>query len=298
MKLKIFPPSEPPSRYWAVSIGVFDGVHLGHQTIIKKLKEVGEKKGYRRAILTFPYPPSWHMGNKELVPLLMSPLDKLKILRKMGVDTVFCLDFHEIKEMPPADFLLRLLFPYSVKHIVVGENFRFGKNKQGDIQLLNKLCKKAGVGVDIIPALVKKGEVVSSSRIRELVKEGRLREARELLGRPFFVTGIVSAGKGVGRHLGFPTLNLKLRHYVLPPPGVYAGRVKVKGESFPAAIDLRKLRKYWCLEAHLLGFGGNLYRKKVEVSIEEFLRDREKTEDITKLKSLIRRDIKMVEELL
>ncbi|NOZ64207.1 MAG: bifunctional riboflavin kinase/FAD synthetase [Caldiserica bacterium] len=298
MKLRIFPPSEPFAKYWAVSIGVFDGVHLGHQKIIQRLKEIGEEKGYHTAVLTFPYPPSWHMGSRELVPLLMSSPDKLKILRKMGVESVFYLDFHKIKEMSPDDFLFQYLLPCSVKHIVVGENFRFGKNRRGDTQLLNKLCKEAGVGVDIIPALRKKGEVVSSSRIRELVKNGELAEARELLGRPFFVTGRVIAGKGVGKQIGFPTINLSLKHYVLPQPGVYAGMVKVKNESFPAAIDLRKLRKYWCLEAHLLGFAGNLYRKKVEVSMEKFLRDREKTEDITKLKSLIRRDIKIVEELL
>jgi len=298
MRLNFFPPREPFTEPMVVSIGVFDGIHLGHQKIIQRVKEIGREKGYHPAILTFPYPPSWYMKDMEPVPLLMSPMDKLKTLYTIGVKTVFYLNFYEIKDFSPSDFLIHYLLPHSIKHIVVGENFHFGKKREGDVHLLKNICEKKGVGVDIISNLSIKGETVSSSRIRELAKEGKLKEVKELLGRSFSVTGKVVSGKRIGKQLGFPTINLKLKHYALPPSGVYAGRVKAKKESWLAAIDLRKLRKYWQLEAHLLGFNGELYRRKVEVSIEEFIRERKKIKDLAILRFLIQEDIKRVKKLL
>ena len=298
MRIHFFPPYESVPYPMIVSIGVFDGVHLGHQKIIRELIKKGKNKNLHKAILTFPYPPSWYMKEKEPVSLLMSPTDKIKFLHKLGIDAVYYLDFYQVREMKPIEFIKNYLLPYSVKYIIVGENFRFGKDKEGDANLLKTFCKEKGTEVEIMAGFTVNREVISSTKIRDAIKEGDIKKAEKFLGRPYSVTGKVIPGKGVGKHIGFPTINLKLKHYALPPCGVYAGKVRVKNNIFPSAIDLRKLRKYWLVEAHLLRFKGELYRKKVEISFIEFIRRREKVKDTSVLRALIRDDVKKVRSLI
>ena len=297
MKLEFFPLPFSVKEKLGISIGVFDGVHLGHQKVIERLVSECKKRGLKSAVLTFPLPPSWYLKDQAPVPLLLPPLDKIKRIRKLGVEKVYFLDFFRIRDMMPEKFFKDIILPQEVYYIVIGEDFRFGKGKMGTAEELKMIGEKEGVEVDIVPAFRVEGTKVSSTKIRQLIKEGELKKAGQLLGYPYPLIGKVIAGGKKGRKLGFPTINLRITYQVTPPVGVYYGRVKVGNEEYPAAIDIRKLRKRWLVEAHLLDFQGDLYRKKVEVMPLGYLRERKKVPEEV-LKNLIRKDIERVVEIM
>jgi riboflavin kinase / FMN adenylyltransferase len=263
----------------AAALGTFDGVHLGHQRVIEKLLESGPKP----TVVTFDPHPRTALGNR--VDLLMTLERRLELLDEFGVAGTLVVEFTlDVARLEPHEFADEFLRPIGAETVVAGEDFRFGRARQGDLTVLESL----GFATRPVPLL----ENVSSTRIRELVREGDVRGAAALLGRPVEVEGIVVTGDARGGTLGFPTANLDVRPELLVPQnGIYAGAV---GDT-RAAVSIGTNPHYGGserrVEAFLLDFEGDLYGRRLVVELWERLRDERSFESEQALIDQIARDV-------
>lgn len=253
-----------------ITIGVFDGVHLGHQLLIKKTIELARQKEAKSLALTFDPLPEEFFRKEEGIVLTL-PEEKKEILRRLGINYTLILNFNDaVASLSKEEFCNKLLLLNPVA-IVVGEDFRFGKNAEGSVEDLKRaFSKKAEVYVEKL--LTIDGVVVKSSFIRELLRRGKTLEAQKFLGRRYFVKGEVVLGKGIGKALLFPTANIEVnKRKLLPESGVYSGFVEVDGKKYAAGIFVsgaaRSDKKI--IEAHLLEFDGDLYGKELVVEFHE-----------------------------
>lgn len=267
-------------RGTVASIGNFDGVHLGHQAVLQDLRDRARALGVPSTVVLFePQPQEYFAAGKA--PLRLTRfMEKWPLLTSAGVDRVLCLRFgRSLAEMPAEEFIQKVLVDaLGVKHLTVGDDFRFGKGRRGDFGMLAEKGKATGFGVTDTPSLEVQGERVSSTRIRALLQEGQVEAAATLLGRPFSLGGRVMHGEKLGRKLGFPTLNLALKRRMPPLSGIFAARVAgLPGGSQPAAAYIGKRSavggEHWVLEAHLPGFEGELYGRRLEVQFLHRLRE-------------------------
>jgi riboflavin kinase/FMN adenylyltransferase len=263
----------------AVALGTFDGVHLGHRRVIETLLGAGPEP----TVVTFDPHPRTALGNR--VDLLMSVERRLELLAGLGVDAALVVEFTlDVARLEPQAFADRFLRPIGAETVVAGEDFRFGRARQGDLTLLESL----GFATRPVPLL----ENVSSTRIRELVRDGDVHGAARLLGRPVEVEGIVVTGDARGGTLGFPTANLDVRPELLVPQnGIYAGAA---GEN-RAAVSIGTNPHYGGserrVEAFLLDFEGDLYGRRLIVELWERLRDEQSFESEQALIDQIARDV-------
>jgi riboflavin kinase/FMN adenylyltransferase len=263
----------------AVALGTFDGVHLGHRRVIETLLDTGPEP----TVVTFDPHPRTALGNR--VDLLMSLERRLELLAGLGVDAALVVEFTlDVARLEPQAFADEFLRPIGVETVVAGEDFRFGRARRGDLTLLERL----GFAARPVPLL----ENVSSTRIRELVREGDVHGAAQLLGRPVEVEGIVVTGDARGGTLGFPTANLDVRPELLVPQnGIYAGAA---GEN-RAAVSIGTNPHYGGserrVEAFLLDFEGDLYGRRLIVELWERLRDEQSFESEQALIDQIARDV-------
>jgi riboflavin kinase / FMN adenylyltransferase len=277
--------------YWApdfeymgravVAIGVFDGVHIGHQELLKDAVTNARTRGVPAVAVTFDRDPDQVVSPITAAAQLLTLEDKLEAIGKTGIDTVLVVPFtREISKLTPEEFLddvlLRALKPAAVH---VGYDFRFGNRAAGTVETLERYGVAHGFQV-LAHELVKlNGEAVTSTRVRSRVAAGRIAEATELLGKHPCVAGTVHEGRGEGAGLGFPTANIVPDEFsAMPPDGVYAGKVRLPGGSeWAAAISVGRPPMYPdasdTLEAHLIGFTGSLYGRKIRVEFWERLRD-------------------------
>ena len=281
-----------------LAIGNFDGVHIGHQALISAATETALPEDDDVAVLVLdPHP--LEVLDAARAPYLLTPLDlRGLLLEDLGVTSLLRLPFDpEVAAWPAETFVDVLVEHLKLRHVVVGDNFRFGQHAAGDAQTLRRLLADAAVPTTIVPLVLMRNEPVSASRVRRAVADGRLDDARELLGRPFTVRGEVIHGDHLGRQLGFPTANVRLgQRLCLPPFGVYGGqvilpdgRVQAAAISFGTrpAVKGRDVR----LEAHLLGFEGDLYGAELEVRFDRFLRGEENFPSLEALKRQIAADV-------
>jgi riboflavin kinase/FMN adenylyltransferase len=272
-------PAELGSEPRAVALGTFDGVHLGHRRVIKTLLDAGPEP----TVVTFDPHPRTALGNR--VDLLMSLERRLELLAGLGVDAALVVEFTlDVARLEPQAFADEFLRPVGAQTVVAGEDFRFGRARQGDLALLDNL----GFATRPVPLL----EYVSSTRIRELVRAGDVQGAAALLGRPVEVEGIVVTGDARGGTLGFPTANLDVRPELLVPQnGIYAGAA---GEN-RAAVSIGTNPHYGGserrVEAFLLDFEGDLYGRRLIVELWERLRDEQSFESEQALIDQIARDV-------
>jgi len=263
----------------AVALGTFDGVHLGHRRVIETLLDSGPAP----TVVTFDPHPRTALGNR--VDLLMSLERRLELLAGLGVDAALVVEFTlDVAGLEPQAFADQFLRPLGVETVVAGEDFRFGRARRGDLALLEKL----GFATRPVPLI----ENVSSTRIRELVRDGDVQAAAQLLGRPVEVEGIVVTGDARGGTLGFPTANLDVRPELLVPQnGIYAGAA---GEN-RAAVSIGTNPHYGGserrVEAFLLDFEGDLYGRRLIVELWERLRDEQSFESEQALIDQIARDV-------
>jgi riboflavin kinase/FMN adenylyltransferase len=263
----------------AVALGTFDGVHLGHRRVIETLLDAGPEP----TVVTFDPHPRTALGNR--VDLLMSLERRLELLAGLGVDAALVVEFTlDVARLEPQAFADEFLRPIGAETVVAGEDFRFGRARQGDLTLLESL----GFATQPVPLL----ENVSSTRIRELVRDGDVHGAARLLGRPVEVEGIVVTGDARGGTLGFPTANLDVRPELLVPQnGIYAGAA---GEN-RAAVSIGTNPHYGGserrVEAFLLDFEGDLYGRRLIVELWERLRDEQSFESEQALIDQIARDV-------
>lgn len=287
-----------------LTAGNFDGLHVGHRAIMDTVTGRAHALGGAAVVYTFePHPRK--VLQPDRAPRLLTTLEqKLELLEAQGVDVVIVEPFTRDFARFPAERFVREILHERIRprEVYVGYDFRYGRDREGSMRTLTELGPHLGFAVTIIPEVMVGERDVNSTRIRELLEEGRVEDAAVLLARPYTVRGRVAVGDRRGRSLGFPTLNLDPESEILPAAGVYAGRVRFLDEGDPAAdstwpavmnVGRRPTFKEddpVLAEAHLLDFEGNLYGRRVDVSFHHFLRGEEKFSDVEALKAQIGRD--------
>lgn len=286
-----------------VAIGNFDGVHRGHQTMAALLVERAQAERVPAVVLTFDPPPVELLRPGQVPPRLSTLDQKARLLAECGVEVVIAYRTdRDLLNLTPGEFFERIVLgELDARGLVEGPNFFFGRDRAGDIPMLRTLCDKAGRSLDVVSP-VKVGErLVSSSEIRSLIGTGRLRDAVEMLGHPYHLSGTVARGAGRGRSLGIPTANLQQIETLIPPDGVYAGVARHGESEYPAAVHIganttfgEQQRNF---EVHLLDFAGDLYGERLEVGLLDRVRDTAKFASGEELKRQLARDLERVREV-
>lgn len=259
------------------TVGVFDGVHLGHLAVLRKVIERADALGVRPVMVTFAgHPKSVLLGH---APATITSLEhRLLLFERAGIQTTLVLPFtDELREFPAESFVRQILIEgLGLRELVFGFDSKFGKDRGGNPESLRPLAEELGLGISEVPPARESGRAVSSTFIREAVQLGDLRRASALLGRPISLLGTVIPGDQRGRKLGFPTANLRLHHELRPPNGVYAAQLLRRGELLPAVVNIGDRPTFDSegtqVEAHLLDFHGDLYGEVLEVFLIQHLR--------------------------
>ena len=293
------------SRKVCVAIGVFDGVHLGHQQIIRQTVADARQHDALALVVTFDQHPSAIVAHDRVPPQIFSRSQKLRAIELLGADALLEIHFDKtFSEKSGEVFIRELLVGLGKIHgICVGADFVFGCKRSGDVALLKKLGAELQFHVHGMAAVMLDSQVVSSTRIREAIRAGNLDEASQMLGRPYAICGNIIEGDKIGRQLGFPTANLDATNLALPPHGVYAGRTKVNEQNFRVALNIglrptvASATPQLRVEAHLLDFSGDLYGRELEVEISEKLRDERKFASPAELRQQILNDVAAVRVL-
>lgn len=284
------------------AVGTFDGVHTGHQVVIDRVKQIAEEKGMEPIVITFDRHPL-SLINPEKEPLVLTPLPRKEfLLRRLGVTPVIVSFNEQLRNTTAADWLKYIHEAYDVDELVAGYDNTFGCDGVNmSVSDYRRLGEKEGVNVSDAPML----EGVSSSAIRKAVSRGEIKEANKLLGRNYRIEGKVIAGKQIGRTLGYPTANLEIEpHRAMPAPGTYAATaILPDGSEWTAMVNIGKrptLRRDEDIitEAHLVGFNGDLYNKKVILIFEDFIREEQEFENLELLKKQIAQDKEKIIEII
>ena len=289
-----------------VTIGTMDGVHSGHKMILDKMKEICKDNHCKTVLITF-HPHPRKVIRKNNIELITQFEEKLSLFNFFGMpDYIVSLEFtKELASMSPTRFLEMLLSIFDIKCFVVGYDNHFGKNREGNFELLENFSKKHKISIYKVDAYKIGDRTVSSTFIRELIKKGNLQEANKMLGYDFFVTGEVIKGKGLGKTIGFPTVNLKIdKDKILPKSGVYAGYVYLSEKYYPAAINIgfaptiaNEANQNISFEAYILGYKADLYGKKLRFHIINRIRDEKKFSSRKELSEVIKNDVKKTKEI-
>jgi riboflavin kinase/FMN adenylyltransferase len=296
---------KPGNRKVCLAIGFFDGVHLGHQQIIRQTIADAHQHNAIALVLTFDRHPNSVVAPGRVPPLIYSLPQKLRAIESLGADKLLLVCFDKKFSEQSGEVFVRGVARDlgSIQSICVGADFVFGHKRSGDVALLKKLGGEIGFSVHGLAAVSLDGQVISSTRIRETIRAGKLDAASQMLGRPYAIAGRVVEGDKLGRQLGFPTANLDVAGLVLPPNGVYAGLTAVKKKSHCVALNigfrptLISAKPELRVEAHLLDFSGRLYGAELEIEIGEKLRDERKFDSPEELREQIARDIATVRKL-
>lgn len=286
------------------AIGVFDGVHMGHQALVRRAVEIARVRRVAAYVVTFDRDPDQVVSPESAAPQLLTLADKARFLCDAGADAVLVVPFTEqISQLTPEGFLTEvLLSAVDPVAVVVGEDFCFGYRAQGTVDVLRSLCAARGIDV-VAESLVQADDApVTSTRIRELVAAGDTEGAAALLGRSHRVSGTVVYGRGEGASIGVPTANIEPVDFAaLPAAGVYAGRVAVGDRTWPAAVSVGRPPTFPqatdVLEAHLIGFDGDVYGMPVSVEFIARLREQRRFGSVDELVAAIRADIEAAEKI-
>ncbi len=292
--------------YPVLSIGAFDGIHRGHQAIIRFLVNRAREKQGTAVVLTFSPHPQRIITPATAPPLLQTLEQKEKILKEMGVDVLVRFPFsREISLLPPERFVSDILFPWDVREIVVGSNFRFGHKRSGDCATLAQICNQREIPVHAIEPVQFRGVRISSTRVRGLLLDGRAGLARRMLNRPHQLKGTVVRGAGHGAALGFPTANVEPQNELTPAVGVYVGRAHLSGREQACVINIgfrptmyERPEGVPVVEAHLLDFKGDLYGTTISLDFCMRLRSERRFESLNSLKKQIAKDISLARKYL
>ena len=283
----------------AIAIGNFDGVHKGHQKVFEKTKKFSSKKKIKFGILTFTPLPIMFFNKKITNFRLVSEDKKFKLFEKYGVDFVINIRFNKnFSEISAEQFIKKIIYKkINPQLLSISNNFKFGKKRKGDIDLLKKFSDKCDYQLLNIRVIKYKGKIVSSTRIRECLQNGKIYLANKLLSRTWFVDGVVDEGKKLGRKLGYRTCNICIKNYILPKIGIYAVKVlignKIKIYGGVAYLGSRPTfnGKEIFLETHIFGIRKNLYKKRLRVYFIKFIRGERKFKNKGKLIKQMNKDV-------
>ena len=304
MSLAVFSSAaEWAARYGAagrgsiLAIGNFDGIHLGHQAILRGVVACARAMGDVATVLTFE-PPPLKILRPEQAPLRLSTnAQRLTWFAAGGLEAVVVLPFtKELAQLAPEEFVEEILVRgLHLRAVLVGENFRFGHKQAGDVRLLRELGMRLGFEVTIVPPVSFRGELVSSTVIRREIAAGNVSHAARLLGRPFVLTGAVVAGTGTGRKFTFPTLNLATEQELLPGEGVYITQTKIGDVSYDSVSNIGNRPTFngtaLSVETHLLGVSGEVHPERMKIRFWKRLRGEKKFSGAEELRAQIARDI-------
>lgn len=298
----IFDPQEPIDSATSATIGIFDGVHIGHREVIKLVREEANKKSLSSCIITFhPHPQKVLRGSD--IPLIVPFRERLKLFEKEGVDIAVCYNFtKDFAQVSAKDFVRDMLVErLHIKSIFVGPDFYFGRKREGTTELLENMGRIYNFETKIVQPVSVDDEVISSTAIRKLIEDGMVKKAARFLGYNFYTSGKVKQGERRGRLLGFPTANLDTDWELLPKKGVYVtwtdldeGRFRsITNVGIRPTFDASQL----LIETHIFDFSGDIYGKSMRVEFVERLRDEKRFESVDSLIAEISRDVERAKEL-
>lgn len=290
-------------RPLVATIGNFDGLHLGHRQMLARVRQVAAELDADSGVFFFDPHPREFLQPQAAPARLMLCRDKIQGLAALGMDRIVMLKFDEtMQQMPPEAFVREVLAQARVRHLVVGDDFRFGAGRAGDYSTLVELGAQMQMAVEDTPTVKLGGERISSTRVRQALYDGELQQAAEMLDGPWSYSGRVAGGRKMGRQLGFPTANLRLAAQRLAVAGVYAVLVQLSGEQArrPAVANVGTRPTFGgeerVLEVHLLDYSGDLYRRRIQVFFIARLRDEMKFSGPKELKQQIALDCERARE--
>lgn len=289
----------PAEQGGILTIGNFDGVHLGHQQLLAKTVALAKARGVPSIVVTFePHPHEFFGRGQVTIPRLTRLKEKYLAIAACGVEVLIILPFnHKLTNLSASDFVTQVLYQaLRPQHIIVGDDFRFGKQRQGDFALLQSMGAELGFTVEAMPTYLLNGERVSSTRIRQALAAGDHQLVNQLLGRPYSILGKVRCGAQLGRQLGCPTANIELQRRLTPVHGIYTVMVHgIQHKPMPgvASVGIRPTvdGTKTLLEVHLLDFDGDLYGRTVQVDFCTKLREEERYANLDLLKEQIAKDV-------
>jgi riboflavin kinase/FMN adenylyltransferase len=298
----IFDPEEPLKFPTSATIGIFDGVHVGHKKIISIMRKDAKEKGLTSCVITFyPHPQKVLRGTD--VPLIVPLKERFRLLEKENVEVTVCYSFtKEFASISAEDFVKDILVrKLNVKSIFVGPDFLFGRKRGGNVELLETMGKKYRFETRMVEPAILDGEVVSSTAIRNLIEDGMVKKAARFLGDYFSMDGRIKEGEKRGRKLGFPTANLDTSWEIFPKRGVYITWTYLEGERFRSItnVGLRPTfgENQLLIETHIIDFKGDVYGKTMRIEFIDRLRDERRFESIDALIAQISKDVERVKEI-
>ena len=294
------------ARGGVYALGNFDGVHLGHKEIISKVIDISNSKNIPSGVLIFdPHPRNFF--NPKLEDFILSDINtRSYLLEKTKLDFLGILKFDDfMSNLSPREFVEKIIKNrVGVSHLIVGYNFRFGKNREGDVEVLSKICSEFNIDLTIIKQVKNMELTISSSKIREAIEELDFEKVKRIIGDYWKIVGEVIEGDKRGRQIGFPTANIMMNNLIKPDFGVYAVRINYNNETFNGIANFGvrptfdETKSLPILEVHLFNFSDNLYGKEIVISFVDFIRKEKKFNGLESLKSQIQLDINVAKDLL
>jgi len=295
----------PPSPVW-LTIGVFDGVHRGHQAILRQLAEGAHHDSAASLVVTFHPHPAVVLGKIEYPRYLTSPQERARLLGEAGVDMIITLPFTlQMAALSAEEFMRWISSRFEIRQVLAGSDFALGKGREGNVTRLRQIGEQMGFGLQVIQPVLLDGERISSSLIRDHLQKGEVQQASRLLGRYYRISGRVIHGDGRGKQLGFPTANIQFwEEQLLPAGGVYATWAWLNGVRYPSVTNLgfrptfdqHSLQPH--LETHLLDFQQDLYNQPIELDFIQHLRSEIRFASVDALIEQVNKDKKTAEEVL
>ena len=280
----------------AIALGFFDSVHIGHRAVIGKAIQYAIDNNIKSAVITYSNNPFVALGKYQ--KLIFTFEERLEKFEKLGVDIVIAQEFDQAyMQKDKSVFMDELINAYNIKYAVCGQDYRFGKGGQGDVKYLQNYFQKRNVKFEILDFIKENNLKVSSSSIRKLIEAGEMKKAQKLLGEPFSVMGVVTSGKGYGKSLGIPTVNINFQcDKVRPRQGVYITKTMFDGQSFLSITNVGAKPTFSDsqenIETHILDYDGDLYNRKIKIEFYDFLRPVKSFQTKKELISQIKSDIK------
>lgn len=273
----------------AACIGYFDGVHLGHQTLIDKTVKLAKEKGIKSALITFDPDPWTIINNRNKVNHITPMKEKVRLLSQTGLDELIIVSFtKELSKLSPQDFIEKILIPLNVHDLIAGEDFKFGFKGAGNVAYLKEHAS-VFFKTHVLEFKQDESKKIGSTAITQAILQGDLEKAETMLGRPYTIAGYVMQGNREGTRIGYPTANLEITdEYIIPKQGVYAGYVEVKGEKYQSVLNIGfnptfNQSDHLSIETHILDFNKNIYGKLLKQSFVKRLRDELKFDTVEEL---------------
>ena len=293
-----------PQKETLLTIGVFDGIHLGHQRLLTHLRDEARKKNWLSGVVTFKSHPKAVLSPENKLLWLSDMETRISLIRDLGIDVIVVLPFTSELARLTAQRFVQLLKGYlKMCGLIIGPDFALGKDREGDAEKLRLLGQEMGFSVEVIPPVVIDGQVVSSSAIRQALTQGDMKKAEKLFGRLFSLNGLVVGGDRRGRTFGFPTANLELKpEQALPSDGVYATIAHVGRELMPSVTSVGVRPTFGggkrLVETYLIDYEGELLGQRLTLDLVNKLRDEKRFDTVEELKSQMGRDVEQARQIL